>query len=240
MSDIDLDLEVARRNPNRCHHYVVGVSIGEASEPTAYAVVEQRTVRSTGWGADTEAIVLRQLDRLPLNTSVTDFVAWLVRDLMPKLDELDQAGGADLVVDVNATGRAVADLMTKRGLRPIAVSISAAAGEAQDTAKMDDWRVGRPDLVGILQLAMQSRRLEAATGLDLLPALASELQTFKMRPPTVKETNLGALRDTAFADLVYAVGLAVWRAERHAPLPQSVEDKWTAKMNDPKTWRHIV
>ena len=43
--------------------------------------------------------------------------------------------------------------------KPIRVSISAAAGETQDSEDLDVWRVGRPDLVGILQLAMQSRRL---------------------------------------------------------------------------------
>ena len=239
MAEIDLD-EIARRNPNRCFHYIVGASIGEASEPTALAVIEQRTVRSTGWGADTEAMNLRQLQRLPLNTSHPDFVRYLVGKLMPGLDKLDQAGGAALVVDVNATGSAVADLMVKQGLNPIRVSISAAAGEVRDSENWNAWRVGRPDLVGILQLAMQSRRLQAAADLELLPILATELQNFKLRPPTVRENDLAALRDTKYADLVFAVGLAVWRAERDTPLPQSVNDAWTKKYNDPARWTHIV
>jgi hypothetical protein len=215
MDAADLEL-IALHNPNRCVHFIVGASIGEASEPTAYAVLEQRTVRTTGWGADTEAMRLRQLQRLPPNTSHTDFVRYVVRDLMPGLGKLDQAGGATLVVDVNATGSAVADLMAKQGLTPIRVSISAAAGEVRDADDWNAWRVGRPNLVGILQLAMQSGRLQAATGLDLLPALGTELQNFKLRPPTVRETDL-AFRDTKYADLVFSVGLAVWRAERDTP-----------------------
>jgi hypothetical protein len=241
MFEIDLEYEAARRNLNRCFHYIVGASIGEASEPTAFSVIEQRTVRSMGWGADTEAINLRQLQRLPLSTSHTDFVRYLVRDLMPNLSKLDQAGGGPtLVVDVNATGSAVADLMVKQGLSPIRVSISAAAGETQDSENWNVWRVGRPDLVGILQLAMQSRRLQAAADLELLPILATELQNFKLRPPTVRENDLASLRDTKYADLVFAVGLGVWRAERDTPQPQSVIDHWTAKINDPKNFKWIV
>jgi hypothetical protein len=240
MPEIDLEDEIARRNPNRCFHYIVGASIGEASEPTAFAVIEQRTIRSTGWGADCEAIALRQLQRLPLSTSHTDFVRYLVRDLIPNLGKLDQAGGADLVVDVNATGSAVADLMEKQGLSPIRVTISAAAGETRFQDKFNEWRVGRPDLVGVLQLAMQSQRFKAADDLELLPILATELQNFKLRPPTVREGDLAALRDTKFADLVFAVGLAVWRAEREIPVPQSVTDEFTRKFNDPERWKHIV
>jgi hypothetical protein len=87
---------------------------------------------------------------------------------------------------------------------------------------------------------MQSRRLKAAEDIELLPVLATELQNFKLRPPTVRDNDLGALRDTKYADLVFAVGLAVWRAEREIPPPQSVTDEFTRKMNDPERWKHIV
>ncbi|HVM79936.1 MAG TPA: hypothetical protein VMU06_13025 [Stellaceae bacterium] len=232
--------EVSRFNPNRCHHYIVGVSIGEAAEPTACAVVEQRTIKVAGWGSECEFIALRQLERMPFGTSHTDLVAYLRQKLMPSLDKMDQAGGAELVVDVNATGRAVAELMAKQGLKPIKVSITAAAGEARDSADFNEWRVGRPDMVGLLQLAMQSKRFDAAKGLDLLPVLGSELQNFKLRAPSIRETELSALRDTKHADLVFAVGLAVWRAEREIPIPRWEQREWDRKFNDPARFKHVV
>jgi len=228
-----------RHNPNAYNHYVVGISIGEASEPTAVAVVEQHIVKASGWGSECESMALRDRKRLDLNTGHVDLVQWLMRTVLPGLDKLDHAGGAELVVDVNATGRAVAELMEKRGLNPVRVAITAAAGEDRDPKNFNSWRVGRPDMVGILQLALESGRLDAAHSLDLLPALGQELQDFKLRAPSIKETDLGS-RDSLYSDLVFAVGLAVWRAEREIPLPRSIQDEWTRKLNDPARFKGIT
>lgn len=70
-----------------------------------------------------------------------------------------------------------------------------------------------------LQVTFQSDRLEMAAGIELIPTLAEELRNFKMRPPTINANDSESWREGQFDDLVFAVGLATWRANKHIPCP---------------------
>src|SRR5579883_3336834 len=169
------------KSPNICLHYILAVDLGQAIQPTAMAVIEQQTERTTGWGADTTALRLRHLERLTLDAGYPKLIE-RIRSLLGELDKQDQAGKSDLVLDITGTGRAVGELIRQRGLEPYTVTITAGSGEMQSPDDIRDWRVAKVDLIGGLQVAYQMQRLKVARDLNLVQTLLEELQTFKLRP----------------------------------------------------------
>ena len=74
------------------------------------------------------------------------------------------------------------------------------------------------ELVGTLQVLLQSRRLLIPRSLPYTPQLLRELKTFQARTPLVRPEAELDWRDRPEEDLVLAVGLAAWMAERTLPL----------------------
>ena len=111
--------------------------------------------------------------------------------------------------------------MVQSGLKPVRVTIT--AGSGVDETKTDEWRLAKVELVGSLQVALQTDRLEMASGLELVPKLVKELQEFKMRPPIINASDPESWREGQFDDLVFAVGLANGWAGRKIPSRPRVE-----------------
>ena len=217
---------------NAVLHYIVGVSIGSMMEPTAIAILEQEARVRAGYDAYTHALRLRHLERVPLDMRYPDMVD-RVGDLISKLEDQEQSDETDLIVDVTGTGRAVGNLMVESGLNPIRVTITCGVGE--DETEWRNWRLAKTELVGGLQVTLQSDRLEVASGIELVPTFVSELQTFKMRAPVINANDPESWREGQFDDLVFAVGLANWRAGKKIPsaarIPEefyghAVSDNW--------------
>ena len=140
-----------RHSHNRCSHYgisatmesapvflprkiryVVGVDLGQSSDPTAICVLEHSRAsttttsdfeRHTGLGekpqVPAERIHCRHLERLPLGMSYPAVVQH-IKELMarPPLNGHDQVKPAELVVDDSGVGRPVSDLLVDAGLKP--------------------------------------------------------------------------------------------------------------------------
>ena len=176
--------------------YHVGLDLGQAADYTAIAVVE--------WTPD--ALKVRHLQRFQLGTAypaIVDDVA----ALMSRLPEYPE-----LAVDATGVGRPVVDLLRVRGLRLEAVTITGG-----DTATHDgmDWRVPKRDLVGGVAVALQTGRLKIAAGLSDAATLTRELLNFKVSiDPKTAHDSYSSWRESIHDDLVLAVALAVWSAER--------------------------
>ncbi len=69
------------------------------------------------------------------------------------------------------------------------------------------------------------KRLKMAKDLDLVETLMNELREFKMRPPRIDPSDPETWRDTEFDDLVFAVALVAWRANRYISSPKIKRDK---------------
>ena len=208
-------------NQNICLHYILGVSIGSMMEPTAIAIIEQETRVRDGFAAYTHALRLRHLERVPLDTRYPVMVDQ-VGELIDKLKKPEQDDATDRIVDTTGTGRSVGDLMVKSGLKPHRVTITNGTGE--DETKLKEWRLAKVELVGGLQVTLQSDRLEMAAEIELVPTLVEELRNFKLRPPTINVNDPESWREGQFDDLVFAVGLANWRANRDIPHPGRVAE----------------
>ena len=80
-------------------HYILGASLGTGIEPTAIAIVEQEITGSSSYRAETKALRLRHLERLPTDANLPAIVERFVK-LMddPKIGKADNCGGAEVVL----------------------------------------------------------------------------------------------------------------------------------------------
>jgi hypothetical protein len=77
--------------------------------------------------------------------------------------------------------------------------------------------VPRQELVGTLQVLLQTRRLQVARTLPEAVILVRELEAFRLKPPTLVATDPEAWREGEHDDLVLAVGIAAWCGEQGLP-----------------------
>jgi len=87
--------------------------------------------------------------------------------------------------------------------------------------------VPKKELVTCLQVVMQSRRLRIARGLHEAALLVRELQQFQVKITTAANETFGVWREGQHDDLVLAVALACWWAERCPPLGNVNDLNWS-------------
>lgn len=189
--------------------YVVGLDLGQAADFTALAVIE----RSAGAaGSDHPVYAVRHLQRWPLRTAYTQLVSDVTQLLQrPPLKGATQA----LVVDATGVGAAVVDLFKEASLGAdnlVPVTITSGADVQGDDRA--GWRVPKRDLVGVVQVLLQHRRLKIAASLREAETLLKELEGFRVKISAAGNDTWGAWRDGTHDDLVLAVALACWYAER--------------------------
>ena len=181
--------------------FYIGLDLGQASDYTALLIMEE--VPDPGGNI----YHVRRLERI--RGEPYPNVAEKVKAIMasPVL-----AYKTDLVVDQTGVGRPVVDLLRQAGLDPVAVSIH---GGATVSREGRDWKVPKRDLVGVLQVLLQSGRFKVSNKLKLGPVLQAEMLNFKVKiDPVTAHDSYSAWRDNEHDDLVLSAALAAWWAER--------------------------
>jgi hypothetical protein len=207
--------------------YFLGLDLGQAADYTALAVLEKlfprRQVerrREAGQGAFVEALPpvyhCRHLARMPLGTAYPA-VADHVKELLgaPQL-----RGRTSLVVDNTGVGRRVVDMLRAKHLMPIAVTIT--GGDSVTAEQGGGLRVPKRDLVGIVQVLLQTDRLKFAQEMPLVPVLVRELMDFRVKISEQGHDSYGSWREGSHDDLVLAVAVAAWYGERWRPSTLSI------------------
>ena len=207
-------------------HFIIGVSLGVGIQPTAIAVVEQIIDSGGTWLSKTRALELRHLERLPAQTSYSNTVERVATLLSsPEIEEGEGCGDAGVVLDVTASGRAICELFKRANIKFVTVKITG-AGVREEEIAFDDFGLPKIELIGVLRVAYESERLRMAKSLELVPDLLNELREFKMRPPRIDPNDPESWRENEFDDLIFAVGLATWRASRVVPSPEEVRGRY--------------
>jgi len=116
-----------------------------------------------------------------------------------------------LVLDATGVGRPVVDMFREAGLE--AASVTLTGGTSVNKAAWNDWSVPKRDLVSIMQVLMQSRRLRISGDLEEAQALRKELLSFRVRISDSGADTYGAWREKEHDDLVLATALACWAGE---------------------------
>lgn len=198
--------------------WFAGLDLGQAKDPTALTVVQQAPSRPRLYG-------VRKLKRWPLGTGYPAIV-----DAMTELMRAEpMAAMGVLVVDGTGVGRPVVDMFRARlGTRMVPVTIH---GGAQTTYDKETgyWSVPKRELVGIVQVLLQTRRLRIPSALPEATTLTHELQAFRAHISAGGHDSYGAGATPddwrgggPHDDMVLATALAVWYAER-VPKPRPFE-----------------
>jgi hypothetical protein len=200
--------------PRPAQQYLVGLDLGQAQDYTAFVVVEQHRQTPARYQ-------VRYLHRFALGTAYPAMVV-AVQQLLQSLPPAPDRGAGvqrmpfHLVVDATGVGRPVIDMLVQAKLQPIAVSI-----HGGDTVHREGlyWRVPKRDLVGVLQVLLQTQRLKIAQALPLAQTLVQELLRFRVRiDPQTAHDSYSAWREGLHDDLVLALALACWWGERWRPV----------------------
>ncbi len=202
--------------------FLLGVDLGQQSDPTAIVLTEhERSVINPNiadtpeWERRPKKIrntyTTRMIERHPLGTPYTEVVE-RVKTIMniPKI-----VGETQLIVDATGVGLPVIDMMRQAGLSPVGIWIT----PGESVSRVDyGYKVPKRDIATALQIVYQSRRIGIVKSLELTPVLVNELQNFRVK---IKESTghdqYEAWRSGQHDDIVLAQGILIWYAEKVFP-----------------------
>lgn len=203
--------------------YYAGLDLGLPGQFSALAVVEKRCTRTEHGFEENARYAVRHLQRFPPGAPYAEVVE-AVRAVFAD----PPVKGGTLVVDQTAVGRAVFESVrdAKTGASVCGLTVSAGHGvQADDCGGL---LVPKKDLVGVLQVLLQEKRLKVAQTLEHARTLTAELHQFQLNAVPLKPDAL-EWRERPHDDLVLAVGIAAWQAERYFPLCV-----WFIDVSDPE------
>jgi hypothetical protein len=206
--------------------YFVGVDFGQSRDYTAIAVLERvELVGSYDHAVRAHekdvALRLRFLERIPLGTpypEVVERVAQVTRD--PQL-----AGRCHLAVDGTGVGRPVVDMLREVKPKAILMPVTITSGQTE-SADQGFYRVPKRDLIVGLQMVLQRGDLQIAAGLPFAQKLVEELAAVEVRVSPSGNEQYAAWREGTHDDLVFAVALAYWSAQRAFPNAAKGNERW--------------
>jgi hypothetical protein len=187
----------------------LGLDVGPPGQPTGFAIIESPALEQAPSQYEYH---LRHIERFAPGTPYTNIIRTVA-------ERVSAAGvkSSPIAVDLTGVGRPFLEQCWKAraGLNVKAISVTAGLGvqKAEDGTTL----VPKRDLVMVLQLALQGRRLKIAPGLPHANLLTAELGNFRLRSVPLGDAAPIEWRDGQHDDLVFAVALAVWFAEKHPP-----------------------
>ena len=150
---------------------------------------------------------VRHLERLPLGTRYPEVVG-RIKALLSTPPLADECA---LAVDATGVGVAVTDMLRNAGLHFDRVTITSGEKEIRERSR---WRVPKRDLISACQVLLQQRRLKIAASLPEAKILTDELLNFRYKITQASNLTYESWREGAHDDLVLALSLAVWEAEK--------------------------
>jgi hypothetical protein len=198
--------------------YVIGLDLGQTQDYTALAVLQRvQTVQQSDY-------LVRHLKRYPLGTPYTA----IVPSVACLAGSPILAGKSTLVVDQTGVGRPLVEMLLREPGIPRVVPVTITSGHAVTLAADGSRHVPKKELVTALQLLLQGRRLRIAKGLPEAQVLTEELMNFRIKITAAAHETFGVWRQGQHDDLVLAVALAGWWAERepsYGPNPVGTGDE---------------
>jgi hypothetical protein len=208
--------------------YFIGLDLGQTHDFTALAIVERAELEGE-WDArlwtrrKMAALRLRYLERVPLGTPYPEVVE-RVREVT-RSGTLN--GACHLIVDGTGVGRAVVDILRRADLGCPLWPVVVTSGE-REMLRQGYYRVPKRDLIVSLQVLLQRGGLRIAAGMPLGPILVEEMAAMRVRPTAGGHEQFGAWREGAHDDLVFAVALAHWGAQKVYRRVEGDDGYWRA------------
>jgi hypothetical protein len=182
----------------------LGLDLGQTTDYSALTILEsQEQLPET-------VLALRHFMRFPLGTpypTIVAAVAQLCRSGPLK-------GRTTLVVDQTGVGRPVVDMFRKSTIPALIVPITITGGHTVSLAQDASYHVPKKDLVSSLRLLLENGRLRIAQKLPGVDVLVRELLNFQVKITASAHETFGAWREGSHDDLVLALALSAWVAEK--------------------------
>jgi hypothetical protein len=192
--------------------YVAGLSLGQANEATGFAILERRCPKVEPGRREGATYAVRHLVRYPPGTPYAVIV-----EAMAGVFADEPLKGSPLMVDQTAVGRGVYELFWSGRTGASVQGLTVTSGFGAGTDDPGGRLVPKKDLVGVLQVLLQGKRLKVAPALEMAATLAEELQQFRLKAVPLTD-DVVEWRERPHDDLVFAVAVAAWQGERHSPL----------------------
>ena len=192
--------------------YYAGLDLGLPGQFSALAVVEKRCARTEEGFESNSAYAVRHLERFPPGTPYAVAVE-AVRAVFAD----PPIKGGNLIVDQTAVGRAVFESVRDANTGAHVCGLTVTAGHGVEVDGWGGWLVPKKDLVGVLQVLLQEKRLKVSRDLAHARTLTAELHQFQLKAVPLKPDAL-EWRERPHDDLVLAVGIAAWQAVRYFPV----------------------
>lgn len=180
-------------------HYTVGLDLGQAKDYTAFAILEEKTLRHYN---------LRHVERHRGKPYPE-----LVERLRELLAALPKNPAPSLAVDGTGVGRPVVDMIRDSHLEADLYAITITGGD-EVTRHGFDIRVPKRDLVSSVAVLLQTGRLRIPRNLPDADVLEQELVRFRAKISISGHDTYEAWREQDHDDLVLAVALACWLNEK--------------------------
>jgi hypothetical protein len=185
--------------------YFIGLDLGQTADPSAAAVLQRQPPEAK------PSYHVRLMKRFPLGTPYTS----IVTDMVKLCNTAPFKDACQLVVDQTGVGRPVVDMFRAAASMPRVVPVTITGGHTATFREEDrSFHVPKKDLVGCLQVLLQARRLLVAADLRDAELLVKELGNFRVKITAAANETFGAWREGQHDDLVLAVALAAWLADR--------------------------
>ncbi len=204
--------------------FLAGLDLGQAADYSAIVIAERcpgtpAEAARTAWLANGGMQTIPAKPAGPARYDVRYIHRWklgtpypaIVQDVGQMLTHPSMGKDVRLIVDGTGVGRAVVDLFRggRQHYHTEAVMITAG-----DEARYEgSWHyVPKRELVGTVQVLLQTGRLRFAEALEETALLTSELQNFQVRTTAAANEVFNA-REGQHDDLVLALALALWYGE---------------------------
>jgi hypothetical protein len=198
--------------------HFVGLDLGQPHEFTALAVLERPLASAEDLLAGCRpTYALRHLRRFPLGTPYPAITHEVV-SLLGTARLSDPA----LVVDQTGVGHAVVEMLANslRGrVSCLFFPVTLTAGHAVTSGESGVLHVPKRELVGTLQVLLQTRRLQVSRSLPDAVVLVQELENFRDKVTAAKNEALESWREGRHDDLILAVAMAAWLGEQALTIP---------------------
>jgi hypothetical protein len=183
--------------------YYPALDLGQPHEFTAFTVLERTDPK------DGAPLSVRHLERFPLRTTYPA----IIERVRGVLESEELAGRFPfLAVDFTGVGEAVRGKFYKERMNFWPMYLT---GGREMTREGNMVGLPKMDLVSVLHTLFEAGRIKVARELPEAETLTRELLDFKMKPGKSEEET--PWREGAQDDLVLAVGLACWQAEKNPP-----------------------
>jgi hypothetical protein len=183
------------------------LDLGKSQDYTALSVLEVH-------GEPPEATYhCRHLQRFKLGTSYPHIVA-SIRELCRREPLLSNK--PQLAIDQTGVGSAVLDIFKQAEINAYLTPILIHGGDLV-AHEGGIWRIPKRELVGVVQVALQTGYLKIAADLAEVSILTTELQNFQV---SISGSGFDSYEGRGkHDDLVLSLAMALWLAGRRKPQP---------------------